>query len=202
MLVAVIADIHENFHNLILALKMCEERKVEQIICLGDLMNSGIAKVLAMQDIPCFMVWGNNDGEKVEITLASQRPNSQLTISNNVYDFLEIDGRKLFLSHYHDLANPMAKSGTYDAVFFGHTHVPSIDHIGNCLVVNPGEISAAKTGKATFALYDSTDNTAEMLTIENAISLKSELVMDYFKANADKLNLRSSAAMELKIDKD
>jgi len=119
MKIAILSDIHENFHNLILALEEIGKKEVEQIICLGDLMNSGIAKLLATQTIPVFMIWGNNDGEKVEITLASKRANSVLTVSKNVYDFLVIDNKKIFLSHYEDLAMPMAKSGEYDAVFYG-----------------------------------------------------------------------------------
>jgi len=68
MKIAIISDIHENFHNLILALQEIEKHDIEQIICLGDLMNAGIAKILATQKIPVFMIWGNNDGEKVDIT--------------------------------------------------------------------------------------------------------------------------------------
>ena len=52
MKIAIISDIHENFHNLILALQEIQKREVEQIICLGDLMNAGVAKVMATQAIP------------------------------------------------------------------------------------------------------------------------------------------------------
>ena len=52
MKIAIISDIHENFHNLILALESMATHNIEQILCLGDLMNSGIAKILAAQDIP------------------------------------------------------------------------------------------------------------------------------------------------------
>ena len=76
MKLAIISDIHENFHNLILALQEMEQHDVSQIICLGDLMNTGIAKLLAAQSIPTHLVWGNNDGEKVEITLAATQKES------------------------------------------------------------------------------------------------------------------------------
>ena len=48
MRVAIISDIHENFHNLIIALKEIEKEECEQIIFLGDFINNGIAKVLAV----------------------------------------------------------------------------------------------------------------------------------------------------------
>jgi len=197
MKIAILSDIHENFHNLILALEEIGEKKVKQIICLGDLMNSGIAKLLATQTIPVFMIWGNNDGEKVEITLASKRANSVLTVSKNVYDFLDFDGKKIFISHYEDLAMPMAKSGEYDAVFYGHTHLFKIEKINSCWVVNPGEVSAGKTKKATFAIYDTTINKVEIIELKGSVSLKTPLMEAYFKKHGPKMGLRSKKAMGL-----
>ena len=170
-----------------------EKHNVEQILCLGDLMNSGIAKILAAQDIPVFMIWGNNDGEKVEITLASKRKDSALTVSTKTYDFLEFNGRKIFICHYEDLAEPMAKSGLYDAVFFGHTHLQSINKVNNCWIVNPGEIAAMKTQKATLAIYDTVSNEVDMIELENSVSLKTPLMATYLKENAAKLGFRSKA---------
>lgn len=193
MKIAIISDIHENYHNLILALQEIEKQSIEQIICLGDLMNSGVAKILATQAIPVFMIWGNNDGEKVGITLASKRENSALTVSLNVYDFLEFDGRKIFISHYEDLAIPMAKSGEYAAVFYGHTHIVKKEKIEGCWAVNPGEIAASKTKKATFAIYDTPTNEVEIVTLKNTISLKTPLVEAYLKEHGSKLGLRSKA---------
>ena len=197
MKIAIISDIHENFHNLILALQEMGTHNIQQIICLGDLMNSGIAKLLATQAIPVFMIWGNNDGEKVEITLAAKRAQSKLTVSTKVYDFLELGGRKIFISHYEDLAEPMAKSGAYDAVFYGHTHIAQKAQIKDCWVVNPGEISAGKTKKATFAIYDTVENEVEMITLKASITLKTPLMEAYFKANGAKMGLRSKRAFGL-----
>ena len=193
MKIAIISDIHENFHNLILALQEIEKHDIEQIICLGDLMNAGIAKILATQKIPVFMIWGNNDGEKVDITLASKQANSSLRVSSNVYDFLEFNHRKIFISHYHDLAEPMAKSGEYDVVFYGHTHIQTTKKINNCWVVNPGEISAGKTKNATFAIYDTINNEIEIITLANSITLKTPLMEAYFKEHGSKMGLRSKA---------
>ncbi len=191
MKIGIISDIHENFHNLILAMTKMEEEGVEQIICLGDLMNAGVAKILAHHTVPTYLIWGNNDGEKVDITKASFREGSQLTVSLNTYDFLEFDGRKIFVCHYDDLAKPMATSGLYDAVFFGHNHIVSEERIGDVLVVNPGELAAMKSGKATIAIYDTADNTATLVELENSISLKSDLVDQYFKDNMERLGFRS-----------
>lgn len=197
MKTAIISDIHENFHNLILALEEIGKQEVGQIICLGDLMNSGIAKLLATQEVPVFMIWGNNDGEKVEITLASKMESSVLEVSLKSYDFLELDGKKIFISHYEDLALPMARSGAYDAVFFGHTHLVEVNKVGNCWVVNPGEIAASKTKEATFAIYDTEKDEVEIIELKDSVSLKTPLMEAYFQKNGAKMGLRSKRAMGL-----
>jgi len=196
MKVAIISDLHENFHNLILALQKMDEEKVQHILCLGDMMNTGLATVLAMQEIPCFMIWGNNDGEKVDIVKTSFRENSKLTVSSNTYDFLQVENKRIFISHYDNLAIPMAKSGEYDAVFYGHNHLKKVEEIDGVHVVNPGELCAQKTGVSSFAIYDTTENTIKIIELEDAVSLKTELVGAYFKKHMDKLAFRSKDAFE------
>ncbi len=186
MKIAVISDIHENFHNLILALKEIKSLKCEKILFLGDYMNNGIAKVLAASEIPVFAIWGNNDGDKVAITKTALTQGSNLEVGFETWDFLEIDGRKIFLTHYPMLAKPMAKSGEYDAVFYGHNHEKNIDASGKCIIVNPGEISAHKTGKATFAVYDTKTNKAEIITIKDSITT----ITDDSKNKLDSLKSR------------
>lgn len=197
MKIAVISDIHENFHNLILALDHIQSSGAEAIICLGDLINAGIAKVLSIQSVPVYMIWGNNDGEKTDIVRTAFRPNSNLQVSLNVYDFLELGGRKIFISHYDDLALPMARSGIYDAVFYGHTHQKSIERIGDTLVVNPGELAAQKTGIASFVIYDTENNDVELIELDNIISLKSPVVGDYFNKHREALDFRSAASFKI-----
>ena len=172
MKIAIISDVHGNFHNLILFLKQIKHHKIEKIIFLGDFVNNGIAKILAKSEVPVIAIWGNNDGDKVAITKTSLNEGSNLTIGFDTYDFLEIDNRKIFITHYTLLAKPMAKSGDFDAVFYGHDHKKNLDKINNCIIVNPGEISAHKTGIASFAIYNTKNNTAEIIDIENSISTK------------------------------
>src|SRR3989338_5607025 len=109
MKIAVISDIHENFHNLVLFLKEIKKYDVQKIIFLGDFMNNGIAKLLSNADIPVISIWGNNDGDKVAITKTALSENSNLTVGFDTFDFLEIGNRKIFITHYPLLAKPMAK---------------------------------------------------------------------------------------------
>jgi len=198
MKVAIISDIHENFHNLILTLQEVEKHDIDLMICLGDLMNTGVAKILTVQEYPVHMIWGNNDGEKVEIVTAANREESQLTYSVSTYDFMEIDERDVFITHYDDLAYPMAQSGKYDAVFYGHNHLVKKEKVDETWIVNPGELSAQKTGRATFALYDTVTNNVEIIELENSVTLKTDLTVKYFNENIEKLGFRSKDAFQLK----
>jgi len=195
--VGIISDIHENFHNLVRALEFMEKQGVEQILCLGDLMNAGVAKILAAHSVPTYLIWGNNDGEKVDIVKAAYRENSKLTVSLNTYDFLEIDSRKIFITHYNDLAMPMAESGRYDAVFYGHDHKKSFEYVGRSYVVNPGEIAAQKSGVASLAIYDTKTHHVDLHELEDTISLKSDFIDQWFRDNMERLDFRSKDSFNI-----
>ncbi len=193
MKIAIISDIHENAHNLVSALEMIEELGAEHVLCLGDLVNAGIAKLLAHAPVPVSMVWGNNDGDKTAITKASLSEGSKLSVARDCFDVIKLAGKKIFFTHYPMLARTAAKSGEFDAVFYGHTHLKHQTYEGECLVVNPGEIGGARTGEATFAVYDSDRHSAEFFVVEDKLHLKSDKV----EGHKQKLGLRSS-----KTDKD
>ncbi len=179
MKIAVIADIHENFHNVILFLKQVAEYDVKKILFLGDFINNKIAEILAWSSIPVYAIRWNNDGDKVAITKTALSAWSNLQVWFETFDSIEIENRKIFLTHYPLLAKPMAKSWDFDAVFYGHNHIHNIDKVNDCLVVNPWEISAHKTGVSTFAIYDTDTNQAEIITLQGSISLKTKEADEY-----------------------
>jgi len=181
MKIAIISDIHDNFHNLVLVLKEIEKQNVEQVIFLGDFVNNGISRILSKFSIPVFAIWGNNDGDKEKISQTALKNGSKLTINDKTYDFVEFGGRKIFLTHYPDLAKPMTQSGNFDAVFYGHDHNKSKEVIGKCLVLNPGEISGHKNGAISYAIYDTATNDAEIIDMPGAIIVKTDEAMEYIE---------------------
>ena len=80
MKVAVIADIHENFHNLAVFFESITQYDVEKIFFLGDFINNGIAKLLAASPIPVYAIRGNNDGDKVAITKTALTKGSNMEV--------------------------------------------------------------------------------------------------------------------------
>ena len=174
MKVAVISDIHDNAHNLVLALEKIYETDVEKIIFLGDFVGAAIAGLLVKSKLPVYAIWGNNDGDKQLITKFSFAEDSMMEIGFDIFDEIELGNKKIFLTHYPLLAKPIAKSGDYDAVFYGHNHTKNKENVGDCLVLNPGEIGAYKTGQCTFAIYDSELNDAEIIEVENSVTTNTE----------------------------
>ena len=184
MKIAIISDIHGNLNNLVLFFNQAKEHNVWKIIFLWDFVNNWTAKALALFYIPTFAIWWNNDWDKVAITKTSLSENSNLEVGFDVFDTLEIEWRKLFLTHYAILAKPMAKSWDFDAVFYGHDHQCFMWKIWDCLILNPWEISANKTQKSTFAIYNTTDNSAEIIELTDwIISTKDDIIDEYKSKN-------------------
>ncbi len=179
MKIAVISDIHENLYNLVSFYKEIENENIEYILCLGDLINNWVAKILAFSWIPVKMVWWNNDGDKVAITKTSLSEKSKLDISATTFDIFEIAWRKIFLTHYPMLAKPMAKSGDFDAIFYWHNHLKNHINIWDCLVVNPWELSSHKTWKATYAIYDTKTNLATINELKDFKNMKDYKIDEY-----------------------
>ena len=61
--------------------------------------------------------------------------------------------RQIAVVHYPELAEPLAKSGAYDLVVYGHTHRVDQRH-DHGLVLNPGEVGGWLTGCSTVAVVD------------------------------------------------
>lgn len=172
MKILVVSDIHENFNNLSRVLEKIPELGVEKIFCLWDLINGWIWRLLAKQDIPTHLIWWNNDGNKTWVMKAFYEADNGSVIANNEFDTCEIDGKRIFLTHYPIIAKSVAKSWDYDVVMYGHDHLHRQEMTQDCLLLNPWEISAHKTNTCTYAVYDTLTHSAEILTLDNPISTK------------------------------
>ncbi|MGA8026320.1 MAG: metallophosphoesterase family protein [Bryobacteraceae bacterium] len=170
MRIAILSDIHDNLWNLSAAIDGIED--ADALICCGDLCSPFVIDELAKFERDIHIVFGNNDADLYRITAkALKRPNC------HIYGELfqgTLDGKRFAVNHFDYLARPMAKSGDYDVVCFGHNHELEISREGSCLLINPGPIMGAKftSGKwedtnATFVIYDTVSNTAETFAVQS-----------------------------------
>lgn len=168
MLLAVFSDSHDNMENIKKSLAICAEKNVQHGVHLGDFCAPPALELLATAGIQWKCVWGNIDGDKL---LAYLRVKDYGTMDLVSEDFREIDvdNRKIFLTHYPEIARLAALSGQYDAAFHGHNHIAAQEMINvagkEVLLANPGEIAGYRYGEPSFGIYTTENNSLEHVRI-------------------------------------
>jgi uncharacterized protein len=167
MKIAILSDIHDHIQNLEKALEQIKG-KVETIICLGDFCAPFSVAMIAEANIPVHAVLGNNDGDQIGL----QKLGGDVfhwTPLLKEFGEVELDGRKIAFNHYPKLGELLARTGDYDAVFHGHSHVLRNEYFGKSLLVNPGSVCGIQRlgqGRASYAIYDTESNSAEIIYLD------------------------------------
>ena len=169
MKIAILSDIHDHLDNLNQTLKEIEG-KVEAIIFCGDLISPFMTGVLAKADLPTYLCLGNNDEDHIGMMKKGGEKFTWFHLSQE-YGEVELDNKKLAFCHYPRLGELLAKSSDYDAVFYGHTHISRNEVSGKTLLLNPGAVCGinfekSAYDKATYAIYDTKTNSAEIIEIK------------------------------------
>ena len=165
MRVAVISDIHDNLWNLAAAIEHLSAA-AELLICCGDLCSPFVMDLLARFPGPVEIVFGNNDADLFRIT---RKSSERVRVHGELFR-AELDGKQIAVNHFDYLAQPMAASGLYDIVCYGHNHNFNVARVGRTLAINPGPIMGARFpgGKwedvlPTFAVVDTHAGSVEAL---------------------------------------
>lgn len=170
MRIAIVSDIHDNIWTLASALEQC--RGADALLCCGDLCSPFIVHQLGRGFAnPIHIVFGNNDGDLFRIT-AVARNYPQVSIHGHLFQG-QLGARRFAMNHYPDIALPMAASGQFDVVCYGHNHVHNVHSINATLAINPGTVMGAVFGpdgapvatRSSFVIYDSETHTAQTLEI-------------------------------------
>jgi hypothetical protein len=165
MRLALLSDIHDNIWKLAAALEAVASSDV--LVCCGDLCSPFIIHQLGKGFAgPIHIIFGNNDADLFRITANAQKyPHIKI---HGEFFRAEFDGKSVAAVHYDNIARPLALSGEFDLVAFGHNHVYEMGRAGRALLVNPGPIMGAKFGPdgastdvpSTFVIYDTATGTA------------------------------------------
>ena len=151
MKIAIVSDTHDNIDNFNKIIDFLHKENIGTILHCGDICNQEIIdQALKNFKGEIMFVRGNGDFEL-----------------HNIPEKLEIElgDKKIFFNHYPDIAKKKAESGKFDLVFYGHTHRPWVEMIGNCKLVNPGEV-AGQRFKPTFAIYDTETDKLQLKILE------------------------------------
>jgi len=158
MKIGVLSDTHDNLPNIRRAVEVFLDRKIQAVLHGGDFCSPFTLqefKPLTAKGARMYAVFGNNDGDKVLLT---KKGEGICDFRDGAY-VLELDGRRIALIHYPELAEDLFRSDGFDLVVFGHTHKVRMEGT-NKKLLNPGDCSGYLADKATVAVVD----TAEMAT--------------------------------------
>ena len=164
MHIGIISDIHDHLANLATAIDFLNEQRTDALICCGDLCSPFVVDELKKFAGPVHIVFGNNDADLFRIT----RKCDGRVQAHGEFLELGLGSRRIAVNHFDNIARPLAHSGLYDLVCFGHNHRISLARIGETLAVNPGPImgvaftsSGWERVAPTFAVYESVEGSVE-----------------------------------------
>jgi putative phosphoesterase len=138
MRIAVLSDIHDHLENLAAAIESVKE--AEALICCGDLCSPFVMDGLARFPGQVHIVFGNNDADLYRIT---RKASERVSVHGEFFE-TALGGKKIAVNHYDNIARPIAHSGSYDIVCYGHNHDFSVARVGRTLAINPGAIMGAR----------------------------------------------------------
>lgn len=174
MKIGIVSDTHDHVDVFGKVGTFFKEKNVGMIIHCGDWCSPfAVALFTKVMNkmcpaIPIEGVFGNNDGDIYHTIQLVETEELAVAIQKDILE-IEQDGKKIVVYHGTEeaIVQALLKSGSYDAVFRGHTHVANVETIGKTLHVNPGTVSGYSNGtilqNVSVAIYDSANNTAELI---------------------------------------
>lgn len=158
MKIAILSDSHDHYDNL------ANDLNCQKLLFAGDLIAPGNGSaILSKFNGTVHFIFGNNDGEEFGMTKQFTKYDN-LSIEGKWFE-LEVEGKKIFMNHYPRIAEIAAKSGIFDIVIYGHDHIQKHEKIGDTILLNPGALHPYKIKEPSFAIYDTTSNSVEIVTI-------------------------------------
>lgn len=177
MKVLVLSDIHDHIWNLQKVVDQVKG-KVEAVIFCGDFAAPFSAGILSQLDLPTYACLGNNDEDHLGLMKKGGEKFHWVALTEE-FGQVELGGRKIAFCHYPKLGSLLAKTGDYDAVFYGHTHKVQNELIGKTLISNPGSVCGIIGGQladASYALYDTEANSAEVQYLTDVRTVQANVV--------------------------
>lgn len=161
MRIGIVSDTHNRYAIVEQALRLLNDQGIERIIHCGDIED--IATVELFRGLPTDFVFGNCDTDRDGLREAMRRIGASL---HEPFGDLEIAGRKIAFIHSDNkrLFQDIERSGHFDFLFYGHTHLAEQHQTGPTLVVNPGALQRARP--KTCLVLDLPSGMLETITVE------------------------------------
>lgn len=163
MIIAIMSDSHDNIWNMEKALAMIGEENASMIVHCGDFVAPFMLRELEKAMIPVYGVMGNNDGDRFLMVQTALTALKNITLFELI-GHVDADGFSIAFTHEYQVAEGLACTGRYDLVCYGHSHQYHMEHVGETLLLNPGEIMG-KEGYPGFCIVDTGQKTVKRCEI-------------------------------------
>lgn len=169
MKVCIVSDSHDRAPMLATAVAAAKAEGAVVVVHCGDVIGAMTLRPLLALGLPVHIVHGNNLGDTQAMWNLCASTDGLLTYHGQDAD-LQLDGRRIFATHYPHYARGLACTGDYDVVCCGHLHEASIVHQPNIKgtktwLVNPGTV-AGLAAPATWMLADLAQLKFEIRAVE------------------------------------
>lgn len=155
MQIGILADSHDHHSNVLRAIKIFNDHKVDYVLHAGDIVSPFTAKAFEDLKIAKFIaVFGNNEGEKLFLKSTIE------SFGGEIHEYCykgQIGGKEIYMTHTNHNVEEIARSQIYDLLIYGHTHKQDIRQVGKTLIINPGETTDWLTNSAQIVII-SLDN--------------------------------------------
>lgn len=168
MRIAILSDTHDNIPNLRAAVTYCNAYAVTVIIHCGDLISPFMLPVLAEFGGVAHLIYGNNVGDQHLISQRCGTTYPTLT-HHGIFGAVEAGGRQIAFTHYPEMARGLASQGRFHVVCCGHNHRYGVERLGDCLLINPGELLGAEAATPCFAILETATMEVERVEISPAL---------------------------------
>ena len=154
MLLALLADTHDNHMDTQAALRLLATHKPDAYLHAGDLVSPAMLGLFA--GLPFHFVFGNNEFDHA--TLRAKAKALNLTCHDHVAQ-LTFGSKRIAIIHGHDhalLQTLSTATPSFDYIISGHTHVRRDLRINATRHINPGALHRTKS-KSVALLHLPTD---------------------------------------------
>lgn len=153
MRVLIVSDIHGNFECMKKVIQ--NDSSFDKLLILGDILSGPRRSGCDYEQLALFL---NLFKDKI----LAVRGNCDYDVSllefpvDKLYMLVPIDGMKVVMTHGHHYFKSHPPEGVdFDVFLSGHSHVPSMEPIGEKLYLNPGSISNPRgTSGKSYILYE------------------------------------------------
>ena len=163
MKIGILSDTHNRLDNLEIAANLLRQEDVNIVIHCGDFTDSETVRIL--YGFRVIAVFGNGDYATGQIrqSLIDLNPTSSAAL---VYSG-ELGGVRLAVTHGHlyGKLSELVRSGQYDYVFTGHSHLHLDERIGTTRLINPGALGGKRNEPRQFCVLDLHSGAARFIEI-------------------------------------